>query len=113
MASQTLAGFQQQLVTATAALQTARTALAHLNPTLGDVAAVSAYVTAHGLDGLVDVRSASFTGTLDATSGGSVTLDADVVFRGQLEQVHLAHDFHDLVAGAQALAKEVLPSLPV
>ena len=113
VASQALSGFQEQLNVATATLKTANAGLAQLNTSIGDVAAVGAYVAAHGLGALLDVRSASFTGTLDATSGGSVTLDADVVFQGKPSSVHLSYDFHDLVAGAKALAKEVLPSLPI
>ncbi|MBB2893766.1 hypothetical protein [Flexivirga oryzae] len=112
-ASQAVDAFQQQLGTANLALEAANAALAQLNGAIGAVAAVSAYIAAHGIDSLVDVRSASFTGTLDATSGGSVTLDADVVFQGNAEQLHLSYDFHDLAAGAQAMAKAVLPSLPV
>ncbi|MDN5796623.1 MAG: hypothetical protein L0H79_12820 [Intrasporangium sp.] len=111
-ASAALAGVQQQLSTATAALQTADTALTHLNQTVGDVAAVSAYIAAHGLPNLIEVRSASFTGTLQATSGGSVTLDVDLVFQGKQERAHLAYDFHDLTTGAKNLAEQVLPTLP-
>lgn len=112
-ASQAVAGFQQQLGTATMALQAANAGLTQLNSAIGSVAALSGYIAEHGLDGLLNVKSASFTGTLDATSGGSVTLDADVVFQGTEDQVHVSYDFHDLVAGAEALAKEVLPALPV
>ncbi|MBO1756636.1 hypothetical protein [Allobranchiibius sp. CTAmp26] len=112
-ASQAVDGFQQQLGAATLALQAANAGLTQLNASIGDVAAVSAYIAEHGLDGLLNVKSASFTGTLDATSGGSVTLDADVVFQGTEDMVHVSYDFHDLAASAQTLAKEVLPSLPV
>ncbi len=112
-ATQAVAGFQQDLNVATATLKTANAGLTQLNTAVGDVAGVAAYVAAHGLGALLDVKSASFTGTLDATSGGSVTLDADVVFQGSESTVHLSYDFHDLVAGAKALAKEVLPSLPI
>jgi hypothetical protein len=35
------------------------------------------------------------------------------VFQGSSQAVHLAYDFNDLVAGAKALAKAVVPSLPV
>lgn len=113
LATQTLTGFMQQLGTAMSTLQTVNAGLDHLSQTIGDVAAVAGYIAEHGLGALLDVRSASFTGTLDATSGGSVTLDADVVWQGTATSVHVAYDFHDLAAGAKALAKEVLPSLPV
>ena len=112
-ATGTLAGFQQQLGAATGVLQTANAGLAQLNQAIGEVAAVGGYVAEHGLGALLDVRSASFSGTIDATSGGAVTLDADVVFQGTEQSVHLSFDFHDLVAGAEAMAKEVLPALSV
>ena len=67
----------------------------------------------HGLGALLDVRSASFDGSISATNGGAVTLDATVVFQGTPQTVHLSYDFHDLVAGAKALAKAVVPSLPI
>jgi hypothetical protein len=112
-ANQVVSGFQQQLNVATAVLKSAGAALGQLNSTIGDVAAVGAYVAANGLGALLDVRSASFDGTLDATSGGSVSLAADVVFQGVEQQIVVAYDFHDLATGAKALAKEVLPSLPI
>ena len=56
---------------------------------------------------MLDVRSASFDGTINATSGGAVTLDAVVIFRGSQQTVHASYDFHDLVA------KAVLPALPI
>ncbi|WP_347354840.1 hypothetical protein [Intrasporangium sp.] len=112
-AAQTLAGLRQQLSAAGMVLQTATAALTQLEQAIGEVAAVSAYISAHGLAGLIDVESASFDGTLQATSGGSVTLDADVVFQGRREQAHVAYDFRDLATGARNLAKQVLPTLPV
>ena len=111
-ANATLVGFQQQLGSATAALQVANAGLAQLNQGIGEVAGVGVYIAEHGLGALLDVKTASFAGSIDTTSGGSVTLDAEVVFQGTGTSVHLAYDFHDLVAGATALAKEVLPSLP-
>jgi len=113
LASQTLTGFQQQLGLAQSTLASTTAELGHLGQTIGDVAAVATYVAAHGLGALLEVRSAAFTGTLEASSGGSVTLDADVVFQGVASTVHLSYDFHNLAAGAKALAKQVLPSLPV
>lgn len=112
-AKATVIGFQQQLGTATAALQVANAGLAQLNQGIGEVAGVGAYIAEHGLGALLDVKTASFVGSIDTTSGGSVTLDAEVVFQGDEQSVHLAYDFHDLVASAEALAREVLPSLSV
>ena len=65
----------------------------------------------HGLGALLDVRSASFDGSISATHGGAVTLDAVVGFQGAQQTVHVSYDFNDLVAGAKALAKTVVPSL--
>jgi len=80
---------------------------------IGDVAGVADYIGQHGLGALLDVQSASFDGSLSATTGGAVTLDAVVIFRGTKQTVHVGYDFHDLLTGAKALAKEVLPSLPI
>ncbi len=94
-------------------LQTTNAALGRLRQGVGEVAGVAGYIAEHGLGALLDVRSASFDGSLSATSGGSVTLDASVVFQGSPQKVHVSYDFRDLVAGAKAVAKELLPSLPI
>ncbi len=112
-AGQTVTALAQQAQAANTVLQTADTALGALQQGVGEVAGVAGYIAEHGLGALLDVRSASFDGTLSATSGGSVTLDASVVFKGSPQTVHVSYDFHDLVAGAKALAKQVLPSLPI
>jgi hypothetical protein len=112
-AGQTVTALAQQAQAATTVLQTTSTALGALRQGIGEVADVAGYIAQHGLGALLDVRSASFDGTITATSGGSVTLDASVVFQGTPQTVHIAYDFHDLVAGAKALAKQVLPSLPI
>lgn len=60
------------------------------------------------------MRSASFDGALNAVTGGSVTLDAVVIFQGTQQTLHVSsYNFHDLVAGAKAIAKAALPSLPI
>ncbi len=112
-AGQTVTSLAQQAQSATTVLQTASTALGALREGIGDVSDVAGYIAQHGLGALLDVRSASFDGSISATTGGSVTLDAGVVFQDSPLTVHIAYDFHDLVAGAKALAKEVLPSLPL
>ena len=112
-AGQTVTTLAQQAGAATTVLQTASSALGLLRQGIGEVAGVAGYIAAHGLGALLDVRSASFDGSLNATTGGSVTLDATVIFQGAQQTLHLSYSFHDLVAGARALAKAVLPSLPI
>ena len=72
--------------------------MAALRQGVGDVADVAGYVAQHGLGALLDVRSASFDGTLSAATGGSVTLDAVVIFQGTQQTLHVSYNFHDLVA---------------
>jgi hypothetical protein len=103
----------QQAGAANTVLQTTNSALGLLRQGIGEVADVAGYIAQNGLGALLDVRSASFDGSISATHGGAVTLDATVVFQGSSQTVHLAYDFNDLVAGAKALAKAVVPSLPV
>jgi hypothetical protein len=111
-AAATVQGLYEQIGNATAALQVVADGLDTLRAGIQDVADVAGYIGAHGLGALLDVRSASFDGSLSATSGGAVTLDADVVFMNQPQHLHLAFDFNDLAAGAKALAHELVPALP-
>ena len=112
-AGQTVTALAQQASAAGSVLQATNAALGKLSQGIGEVAGVAGYVAQHGLGALLDVRSASFDGTINSTSGGSVTLDATVVFQGTPQTAHVSYNFHDLVAGAKALAKAVLPSLPM
>ena len=112
-AGQTVTTLAKQAGVANGVLQTTSNALAVVRQGVGDVANVAGYVAQHGLGALLDVRSASFDGTLNAATGGSVTLDAVVIFQGTQQSLHVSYNFHDLVAGAKALAKAALPSLPI
>jgi hypothetical protein len=112
-AGQTVTTLAQQAGAANTVLQTTNSALGLLQQGIGQVAGMAGYIAQYGLGALLDVRSASFDGSISATHGGAVTLDATVVFQGSSQAVHLAYDFNDLVAGAKALAKAVVPSLPV
>jgi predicted nucleic acid-binding Zn-ribbon protein len=112
-AGQTVTTLAQQAGAANSVLQTTNSALGLLRQGVGEVAGVAGYIAAHGLGALLDVRSASFDGSISATHGGAVTLDAVVVFQATQQTVHVSYDFNDLVAGAKALAKSVLPSLSV
>ena len=42
-----------------------------------------------------------------------MSLDADVWFMGEQRTVRVGYDFHDLAAGAKALARQLAPSLRV
>jgi hypothetical protein len=111
-AAQTVQGLYEQLGKATAALRIVADGLEELRQGVQGAADVAGYIGTHGLGALLDVRSASFDGSLSATSGGSVTLDADVVFMNQAQHVHLAFDFNNLAVGARALAHELVPAIP-
>ena len=104
----------QQAGVANSVLQTTSSALARLRQGVGEVAGVAGYIAAARARARcwTSGRRPS-TARLSATSGGSVTLDASVVFQGTPQTVHVSYDFHDLVAGAKAVAKAVLPSLPI
>ena len=110
-AGQTVTTLAQQAGAANTVLQTTSSALALVRQGVGEAAGIAGYVAEHGLGALLDVKSASFDAAISATKGGSVTLDAVVVFRGSQQTVHLTYDFHDLVAGAKALALEMVPGL--
>lgn len=112
-AAQTVTTLAKQAGVANSVLQTTSSALAMVRQGVGAAAGVADYIAEHGLGALLDVKSASFDGTISATTGGVVTLDAVVVFQGSQQTVHVTYDFHDLVAGANALAKEVLPDLKI
>ena len=110
LAGQTYNGLVQQIVGANAVLQKTNDTLGLVKQGVGELAGVAGYLADHGLGALLDVRSASFDGTLSGTKGGAVILDAAVVFQGTPQAVHLAYDFGDLAEGAKALAKAVVPS---
>ena len=78
------------------------------------MAGVAGYIAEHGLGALLDVRSASFDGSISATQRRRRSRwTRSSSSRARQQTVHVSYDFHDLVAGAKALAKAVLPSLPI
>ncbi len=113
LAGQTYNGLVQQIGVANAVLQKTNETLGLVRQGVGTLAGLAGYIAEHGLGALLDVRSASFDGTLSGTKGGAVSLDAAVVFQGTPQAVHIAYDFSDLAAGAKALAKAVVPSFSI
>ena len=107
----TLAGVSAQLAQATSAFDGLNAGLERTREGLAVATAAADYIAKNGLGAVLDVKRASFDGTLSATSGGSVTLDADVVFMGTPKTVHASYDFGDLAAGAKALAHELVPGI--
>ncbi len=78
---------------------------------VGAVAEVGTFIAEVGLGGLLDVKSATFEGSLEATSGGSVSLDLSVSFmQGQPQSLALAFNFKSPLAAAEDLAKKLLPA---
>src|SRR3954454_16019962 len=110
-ASAMLQGLSDQLAQATTAFDGLNAALARTREGLATATAAVDDIAQHGLGAVIDVKRASFDGTLSATSGGRVTLDADVVFMGAPKTLHASYDFGDLAAGARALAHQLVPSL--
>ncbi len=92
------------------ALTLARQSLEKLKATLGELADLGAYISQHGLEALLNVRSASFEDSLDAAREGKVTVWAEVVFMGRPRSVSFPLDFHDPQEGAHALARALLPA---
>ncbi len=95
---------------ATGVLMLAHQSLEKLNATLGELADMGAYISQHGLEALLNVRSASFEDGLDTARDGKVLVRAEVVFMGHPRSVRFTLDFHDLQEGARALARALLPA---
>jgi hypothetical protein len=95
-------------VTAAAVLDAALAALGLLEVSIGAVASVGTQVIALGAGALV-VRSASFSASLAAASGGSVTMRLDLTFLGQARTIDLAFSFHNPAASLQTLVQALLP----
>ena len=97
--------------TANAALEVAELTLEGVKRSVGAVAEVSSFIVSAGLGGLLDVKSASFEGSLQATQGGSVSMKLAVVFmQGKPQNLSLAFNFKSPIAAAEELAKKLLPS---
>jgi hypothetical protein len=109
----TLTGVSNQLAQATTAFDGLNAGLERTRGALAVATAAADYIAKNGLGAVLDVKRASFDGALSATSGGHVTLDADVVFMGKPRTVHASYDFGDLAAGAKALAHELVPSIAI
>ncbi len=66
------------------------------------MADVGTFIAEAGLGGLLDVKSAMFEGSLQATSGGSVSLQLSVSFmQGQPQSLPLAFNFQSPLAAAE------------
>lgn len=97
--------------TAEAGLDAAYLFLEGLKKSIGAVADVGTFIAEAGLGGLLDVKSAMFEGSLQATSGGSVSLQLSVSFmQGQPQSLTLAFNFQSPLAAAEDLAKKLLPA---
>ena len=97
---------------ALAGLESAKGVLAGLKAATGGLAAAAAFITEHGLGGLIDIRAISFRASLDSAAGGRVQLDIDVSFMRQaVHSLGLDFNFKDPLAGAKALAETLVPEL--
>ncbi|NEQ32208.1 MAG: hypothetical protein F6K04_14605 [Leptolyngbya sp. SIO4C5] len=105
-----IAGLFTARESATAALYTATQFLEGIKISVGAMADVGQFIVDVGLGGLLDVRSAQFEGSLDATQGGNVMMAIELVFmQGQPQTLSLAFAFGNPQQAALDLAKKLLP----
>ncbi len=81
--------------TANGALEIAKFGLEGVKQSVGAMAEVGQYIVDFGLGGLLDIREASFEGSLTATNGGHVTLAMTLSFMGDPHTLTLPFSFHD------------------
>ncbi|MGQ4646024.1 hypothetical protein [Lyngbya aestuarii] len=106
-----IAGLIAARETANVVLEAAELFLEGLIKTMGAIAEVGKFIIDFGLGGILDIRAASFEGSLSATQGGSVALSLTVVFMNKSpETLNLNFNFNDPLSGANALAKKLLPN---
>ncbi|MEG4252794.1 hypothetical protein [Microcoleus sp. Pol10D4] len=97
--------------TAQGALNLAILTLEGIKKSVGAMADVGQFIADVGLGGLLDVKSAQFEGTLEATQGGSVLMAIEVVFmKGQSQHLALSFNFMSPQQAALELAKKLLPA---
>jgi hypothetical protein len=97
--------------TANGALQVAILSLEGIKKSVGAMANVGQFIAEAGLGGLLDVKSAQFEGSLQATQGGSVMMAIEVVFmKGQPQHLTLGFNFISPKQAALELAKKLLPA---
>lgn len=98
-----VAGLYAQLAFEQAGLTTAQGVLTQTQAAFGDMAGVATWLVTNGADHLLDVTSASFTGSLGVVSGGRVSLAVSYVLLGQSGSSAVDFDFTDLERGFDAL----------
>jgi hypothetical protein len=97
--------------TANTGLDAATLTLEVTKRSVGAMAEVSQFIVDAGLGGLLDVKSAHFEGSLQATQGGSVMMAIEVVFmKGQPQYLSLGFNFMSPQQAALELAKKLLPA---
>ena len=97
--------------TANGILEGAKLTLEGLKKSIGAIADVSKFIAEVGLGGLLDVKSAQFEGSLQATEGGSVMMAIELVFmQGQPQNLTLSFNFKNPQQAALDLAKKLLPA---
>jgi hypothetical protein len=96
---------------ATAGLQGANLALEGVRRAVGPMAGFADEVARYSLGGLLDVKAASFEGSLALASGGAVQLSVTVALMGRPQQtVALAFSFADPLSAARSLARQLMPA---
>jgi hypothetical protein len=106
-----IVALQGSLETATAALKVAKTFLDGIKQTVRGALSVSDYIVKYGLGALLAVRSASFTGQLQAVSSGKVSLAMDIDFMNKQQSVSIDFSFQNPIAGVQSLVDRLMKQL--
>ncbi|MFD0696915.1 hypothetical protein ACFQZT_22870 [Paenibacillus sp. GCM10027628] len=99
------------LETATAALKVATQFLDGVKQTVRGALGVSDYIVKYGLGALLAVRSASFTGQLQAVSSGKVSLAMEIVFMNKQQNLSIDFLFQNPIAGVQSLVDRLMKQL--
>ena len=97
--------------TADLALEAAKGSLDALKKSIGAVADVGQFIVEKGLGGLIDIKKASFSASLNAVKGGRVSMSLTLKFMNKRQQtLSLSFNFHDPLSSAQDLAQRLLPA---
>ncbi|CAK8725543.1 hypothetical protein KKHLCK_16985 [Candidatus Electrothrix laxa] len=95
--------------TANASLEAASLFLEGVKTSVGAVANVGDYIIKHGLDSLLNIRSASFEASLNTATIGRIKLQTELVFMDKTQKVAFQFNFNNPLASVQDLAQLLLP----
>jgi hypothetical protein len=103
-----VAGLLAAQSTAAGVLIAAQQSLTSTRATVGTAGSVADYIARADIGDVLQVHSAAFQGSLNAVSGGTVTMTASLTFMGHPQPMSWTFDFHDPITGARNLADALL-----